>query len=169
MSDETPPPPFIGALPLAEVVSRTGLEFLQGMRDGRFPMPPITAIIPIEITEIEHGRIVFRGLPEARFYNPIGSVHGGFTATLLDTAMGCAVHSTLPAGTGYTTLEFKINFVRALRANTGPVTVEGKLINATRQTATSEARLIDEQGRLYAHGTTTCLIFPVEGKPDGGG
>lgn len=169
MSDDTPTPPFTGVLPLAEVVGQSGLAFLQGMRDGRFPMPPIAGVIPIEITEVEHGRIVFRGAPEARFYNPIGSVHGGFTATLLDTAMACAVHSTLPAGTGYTTLEFKVNFVRALKADTGPVSVEGKLIHATRQTATSEGRLVDAQGRLYAHGTTTCLIFPVDEKRGGAG
>ena len=100
-----------GVTPLDQVKHLSGLEFMQGILEGRFPPPPITAALKFELTEVEHGRAVFEGVPEFAFYNPIGAVHGGYGATLLDSCMGCAVHSTLPAGQAYTTLEFKINSV----------------------------------------------------------
>jgi len=102
---------------------------------------------------------VFTGTPQRMHYNPLGSVHGGYHATVLDSAMGCAVHSTLEAGKGYTTLELKINFVRALTDATGPIRAEAKVIHVGRQVATAEGRIVDGKGRLYSHGTTTCLIF----------
>ena len=105
--------------------------------------------------------MVFAGTPDLRHYNPIGVVHGGYAATLLDSCMGCAVHSALEAGQGYTTLELKVNYVRAMTVNTGRVRAEGKIINVGRQVATAEGRIVGDDGKLYAHGTTTCLVFPI--------
>ena len=104
---------------------------------------------------------MFAGEPNFDLYNPLGSVHGGYAATLLDSAMGCAVHSMLPAGTGYTTLEFKISFARPLSKDTGLLRAEGKVISVGKRVGTAEGRLVDMQGKLYAHGTTTCLIFQL--------
>lgn len=140
-------------------VSLSGLEFLRAIRDGRFPPPPIAEVLGFWLADVEEGRVVFAGQPAEYHYNPIGVVHGGFAATLLDSAMGCAVHSTLPAGTGYTTLEVKVNYIRALTSETGPVRCVGTVIHTGGRTATAEGRLVDEAGRLYAHGTTTCMIF----------
>ena len=109
----------------------------------------------------DKGHVVFQGTPEHRHYNPIGSVHGGFHATLLDSCVGCAVHTTLEAGQGYTTLELKVNYVRALTDRVGPVRAEGKVIHVGKQVATAEGRIVDVQGRLYAHASTTCLVFPL--------
>ena len=108
-----------GVTPLDQVKHLSGLEFLQGILEGRFPPPLIGAALKFELVEVEHGRAVFEGVPEFGFYNPIGVVHGGYAATLLDSCMGCAVHAGLPAGQAYTTLEFKINFVRAITDKTG--------------------------------------------------
>lgn len=137
----------------------SGLDHLRAMRDGRLPRAPIMELLGFWPAEIEEGRVVFASRPEEYHYNPIGVVHGGFAATLLDSAMGCAVHTTLPAGIGYTTLEVKVNYVRALTRETGEVRCEGRVIHAGKRTATAEGRLVDASGRLYAHGTTTCLIF----------
>lgn len=153
------PPRVTGPVPPAEVVSVSGLEFLRSIGDGVRPMPPMAGIIPVRPIEVEFGRIVFEGLPDASFYNTLGTVHGGYAATLLDTAMGCAVHSTLPAGRGYTTLELKTNFVRPMTDATGHVRVEGKIIHSGGRVATAEGFLRDAEGRLIAHGTTTCMVF----------
>jgi len=150
-----------GVTPLAELKHLSGLEFIQGMLQGRFPRAPIMAALKFELVEAEHGRAVFEGVPEFAFYNPIGSVHGGYAATLLDSCMGCAVHTTLPAGQAYTTLEFKINFVRAMTDKTGRVRAEGRVIHPGNRAATAEGNLYDSRGKLLAHGTTTCMIFPV--------
>ncbi len=150
-----------GVTPLEQVKHLSGLEFIQGILDGRFPPPPITAALKFELVEVEHGRAVFEGVPEFAFYNPIGAVHGGYAATLLDSCMGCAVHTTLPAGQAYTTLEFKINFVRAMTDETGRVRAEGRVIHPGNRAATAEGNLYDARGKLLAHATTTCLIFPV--------
>ena len=150
-----------GVTPLDQVKHLSGLEFMQGILDGRFPPPPITAALKFELVEVEHGRAVFEGVPEFAFYNPIGAVHGGYAATLLDSCMGCAVHTTLPAGQAYTTLEFKINFVRAMTDATGRVRAEGRVIHPGNRAATAEGNLHDARGKLLAHATTTCLIFPV--------
>jgi uncharacterized protein (TIGR00369 family) len=111
---------------------------------------------------VAEGRAVFQGEPRREHLNPLGSIHGGYTATLLDSCMACAVHSTLPAGTGYTTVEIKINYVRPLLEATGPVRAEGRIIQPGRRIATAEGRLVDAAGKLYAHGTTTCLVFPLD-------
>ncbi|HEY0099887.1 MAG TPA: PaaI family thioesterase [Pyrinomonadaceae bacterium] len=137
----------------------SGLEYLQKIVAGELPRPPISALMNFSLSELSEGYAVFAVEPAEYHYNPIGVVHGGLAATLLDSAMGCAVHSMLPAGAGYTTLEFKINFVRAMTTETGRVRCEAKLIHLGGRTATAEGRIIDEDGKLYAHGTTTCLIF----------
>ena len=137
----------------------SGFEFLQKIVNGELPGPPLAALMDFQIVELEEGRAVFAVNPAEYHYNPIGVVHGGLAATLLDSAMGCAVHSMLPAGSGYTTLELKVNFIRAMTAETGRVRAEGKLIHLGGRTATAEGRVIDESGKLYAHATTTCLIL----------
>jgi len=123
--------------------------------------PPIGDTLEFALVELERGRVVFEGSPSRKVFNPIGSVHGGYAATLLDSACGCAVHSSLPAGQGYTTLELKVSYHRALTDTSGPVRAEGKIISIGRRVGFSEARLIDAQGRLCASATSTLLIFPV--------
>jgi uncharacterized protein (TIGR00369 family) len=139
----------------------SGLEFIQAMVEGKFPLPPICKTLQFRLVEIEKGRALFTGVPVFDFYNPLGTVHGGYAATLLDSCMGCAVHTTLPAGVGYTTLEFKVNFVRPLTQETGLVRAEGKVISSGKRVATAEGKLFDERGTLYSHATTTCLVFPI--------
>jgi uncharacterized protein (TIGR00369 family) len=136
-----------------------GLEFLRKIAAGELPQPPIACTLDYALLEVEPGRAVFGIEPSEIHYNPIGMVHGGIACTLLDSAMGCAIHSTLPAGSGYSTLELKVNLVRAIGKDTGPLRAEGKLIHAGRTTAVAEGRLVDEAGKLYAHATTTCLIM----------
>lgn len=137
----------------------SGLEFLQKIVSGELSPPPLAALMNFDLVELREGYAVFAVNPAEYHYNPIGLVHGGVAATLLDSAMGCAVHSTLPAGAAYTTLEIKVNFVRAMTAETGRVRCEAKLIHLGGRTATAEGRIVDEAGKLYAHGTTTCLIL----------
>jgi len=142
----------------------TGLELLRAIAAGEAPPAPIAELMGFEGVEAEEGRIVFAGVPGPEHYNPIGTVHGGFAATLLDSALGCAVHTTLPAGVGYTSLELKVNFTRPITTDTGRVLCEGKVVHRGSRVATAEARLTAEQtGKLLAHGTTTCLIFPLNG------
>ncbi|MBJ6123368.1 PaaI family thioesterase [Sphingomonas mollis] len=124
--------------------------------------PPIGETLDFALVELERGRVVFEGSPSRKFFNPIGSVHGGYAATLLDSACGCAVHSSLPAGQGYTTLELKISYHRALSDQSGPVRAEGKIVSLGRRVGFSEARLVDAQGRLCASATSTLLVFPLE-------
>src|ERR687893_709523 len=126
----------------------TGLEFLRRVVSGELPRPPISAMMNFGLAE-----------PAEYHYNPIGVVHGGLAPTLLDSAMGCAVHSVLPAGAGYTTLEIKVNYIRALTAGTGEVRCEARVIHVGGRTATAEGKVLDAAGKLYAHATTTCIIF----------
>lgn len=139
----------------------SGRDFLQALADGRLPPPPIANLVGFTLTEIGEGRVVLALEPDESHYNPIGSVHGGVIATVLDTVMGCAVHSTLPTGRGYTTLEIKVNYARAVLAGAGPVRAVGRVIHAGRQTAVAEATLVDGRDRVLAHASTTCLIFDV--------
>jgi uncharacterized protein (TIGR00369 family) len=139
--------------------SYDGLGFLKAIIAGTVPQPPISEVLGFHLIEAENGRAVFEGLPEFRHYNPIGTVHGGFAATLLDSALGCAIFSTLAKGDAWTTLELKLNFVRALTEETGPVRAEGRVVHRGRTVATSEGDLKDSAGKLYAHATTTCMIF----------
>ena len=137
---------------------KSGLELLKMAIAGELPPPPIAKLMDIRLTQIEKGKAIFTGTPQEFHYNPLGTVHGGYGATLLDSAMGCAVHSTLDPGDIYTTLEFKINFVRALTHETGEVRGIGTVIHETRTTALAEGRIEDGKGKLYAFATTTCVI-----------
>ena len=137
----------------------TGMEYLRKIVAGELPPPPMAVLMGFGLAELEEGRAVFTVEPAEFHYNPIGVVHGGLAATLLDSAMGCAVHSVLPANAGYTTLEIKVNYVRAMTAETGPVRCEASVIHVGGRTATAEGRIIDAAGKLYAHGTTTCIIL----------
>ena len=150
-----------GVTPLEQVRGLDGLGLMKGIMDGRFPAPPIAKVLGFQVAEVERGRVVFTYTPVFDHYNPLGSVHGGVAATLLDSVMGCCIHSTLKAGFGFTTVEIKVNYVRAMTDKTGPVRAEGKVINVGSRIATSEGRLVDAAGRLLAHGTTTCLVFPL--------
>jgi uncharacterized protein (TIGR00369 family) len=152
--------PMIGTQLL---VGMTGVEFLQAMIDGKIPPPPIAATLDFRLAEVREGQAVFVGTPSEFHYNPIGMVHGGLIATLLDSAMGCAIQSMLPAGTGYTTLELHTNFVRPLTRDTGEVRCESKVLHIGKRIGTAEAKVVDSAGKLYGHGTTTCMIFSPSG------
>lgn len=151
------------ATPVAreELARLPGIAMFEAMFDGRLPGAPIATTLDFLPVRVEPGLAVFQGQPMRRHYNPLGTVHGGWYATLLDSALGCAVHSRLPAGKSYTTLELKLNLVRALRDDVPRVRAEGRVVHAGNQVATAEARLVGPDGRLYAHGTTTCLVFDV--------
>ncbi len=150
--------PMIGAHAALEM---SGLEYLQAILRGDFPPPPIAMTLDYTLLEVEEGRAVFGGTPAEFHYNPIGVVHGGIACTLLDSALGCAVQSKLPKGVAYTTVQLNVNLIRALTIETGFVRCEAKAIHVGRQMGTAEAEIRDAQGKLYAHATTTCLIFPV--------
>ena len=137
----------------------SGTAYLKALQSGELPPPPIAVLMDMWITEVSEGRVVFAAEPAEYHYNPLGTVHGGVMATLLDSALGCVVQSMLPAGTSYTTLELKVNYLRPLTAKTGTVYCEGKIIHVGGRIATAEGRLSDAGGKLYAHGTTTCIIL----------
>jgi uncharacterized protein (TIGR00369 family) len=143
-----------GVTPTEVMAAMTGIDFLRAMFAGRLPAPPIMQNIEPFDHSVEPGVVSFYSTPGFRHYNPIGSVHGGYAATLLDSAMGLAVHSTL---------EFKISFIRGMTKDTGAVRSEGRILNVGRRAATAEARLTDAKGRLLAHATTTCLVFEIPG------
>ncbi|MFE0452773.1 PaaI family thioesterase [Streptomyces sp. NPDC058914] len=145
----------------AAVGRATGLEFLREMQAGRLPGPPIAATLDFSLDEVDEGRAVFSMTPGEEHYNPIGSVHGGVYATLLDSAAGCAVQSTLPPGMGYTSLDLTVKFLKRITADTGRVRAIGTVISRGRQTALAEARLVDTRERLLAHATSSCILFPV--------
>jgi uncharacterized protein (TIGR00369 family) len=153
--------PLIAADALKDM---SGIAQLQAIVRGELPAPPIAQVLGFSLLEVAEGRAVFGATPAEYHYNPIGVVHGGVAATLLDSAMGCAVQSMLPQGTGYTTLELKVNLVRSLTLETGPVRAIGTIIHLGGRIATAEARLVDGQDRLYAHAVTTCMIFRPGGK-----
>lgn len=150
-----------GVVPQEIATSVSGLDFLSALRDGRYPAPPFAVETGIWISEIEAGRVVFEADPSARFYNPLGTVHGGWISGLIDSAMGCAVHSLLEPGQAYTTVDMTINFVRPVFEKTGRLKCEGKVIHAGSRIATSEGRVWDQGGKLIAHGSETCLIWSV--------
>jgi uncharacterized protein (TIGR00369 family) len=150
-----------GRLPIEMMLRRSGLDVLNELRSGNLPYPKMSEVIPFRLIEVECGRAVFESFPSERFYNTSGIVHGGYALTLLDTAMGIAVYSTLDAGIGYTTIETKVNFVRPIKAETGLLRATGSVIHTGSKTGTAEGRLIDLDGKVYAHGTTTCFLFPL--------
>jgi uncharacterized protein (TIGR00369 family) len=161
MDNQPAPKIEYGVTPTEVMASMAGVDFVRAIFEGRLPAPPIMQTVEPFDSTAEPGIVVFHSTPGFRHYNPIGSVHGGYAATLLDSAMGLAVHTALPAGTGYTTLEFKISFIRGMTEDTGPVRTEGRTMNVGRRAATAEARITDSKGRLLAHATTTCLIFEI--------
>jgi uncharacterized protein (TIGR00369 family) len=138
----------------------SGLEFVQGLADGTLPLNTMAETLGYDVTEAAHGRVVVTVQPTGAHLNPAGTVHGGLAATLLDSAMGLAIQSTLEKGVAQTTLEFKISLVRPITPDTGPIRAEGTVMSRGRRVGTAEGRLTDGTGRLLAHGTTTCLIFP---------
>ncbi|MGB7480109.1 MAG: PaaI family thioesterase [Burkholderiaceae bacterium] len=144
-----------------QLKASSGMEFLQRIWAGELPTAPIGQTLDFVPIEGEPGRVVFQGTPGRQHYNPIGSMHGGYFCALLDSAVGCAVQSMLPKGMGYTTLELKVNLTRALTDRTGPVRAEGKVIQVGSRVGIAEGRIVDVDGKLYAHCTTTCLIFPL--------
>lgn len=151
--------PEPGVATMAEIAGMTGLEQMVAMLDGRLPPPPIAQTLDFTLLRAARGEVIFQGTPKFRHYNPMGSVHGGWYATLLDSALGCAVHTTMDVGRAYTTLELKINLVRALNDKVPVVRAIGRVRHVGRQMATAEADLVGHDGKLYAHASTTCLVF----------
>jgi uncharacterized protein (TIGR00369 family) len=143
----------------AAAAAMSGLEFLRAICDGRLPAPPIARLLGFRLVEVDAGHAAFEVMPGEQHYNPIGLVHGGLAMTLLDSAMGCAVHTRMPAGGGYTTLEAKTNLTRPITAQTGLLRAVGKVLHAGARVATAEGRLVDSAGKLYAHASTTCMVL----------
>jgi uncharacterized protein (TIGR00369 family) len=144
-----------------EIAGKSGLEVMQAMLNGEIPYAAIAKTLDFTLMEVEAGRAMFQGRPLAQHLNPLGTVHGGWAATLLDSALGCSVHTMMPPGRGYTTAELSVNYVRGLTPRVARVRAEGKVIHCGRQLATAEARLFGPDGTLYAHATTTCLVFEL--------
>lgn len=145
-----------------QIAGKSGLELMQAMLRGELPSPSIAHTLDFVLVRAEYGHAVFQGRPGAAHMNPLGTVHGGWFATLLDSAMGCSVHTRLTPGQGYTTAELSVNIVRALTPRVARVRAEGRVIHCGRQLATAEARLVGPDGTLYAHATTTCLVFETK-------
>jgi uncharacterized protein (TIGR00369 family) len=148
--------PMVVAAPAHEL---SGIDFLQKIAKGDLPAPPIAELLGLRLVSVAPSAAVFEFDPAEFMYNPIGSVHGGIVTTLLDSAMGCALHTTLPAGVIYTTLELKVNFVRPVVESSGALRAEGKLVHRGASVSTAEARLVDRGGTLFAHATSTLLIL----------
>ena len=144
-----------------ELGRRSGLELMLAMRDGELPPPPVMEMIGMGGLDADEGRVTFYLDPQEFHYNPLGSVHGGVIATMLDSACGCSVHTTLPAGVGYTSLDLNTKFLRAVTVDSGRLTVAGSVLQKGRRTALAEARMTDARGRLVAHATSSCLIFDL--------
>jgi uncharacterized protein (TIGR00369 family) len=150
-----------GVITRQQTSSLSGLQVFEAIFAGELPAPPIGETMDFIPIHMEAGVAVFQGKPMLRHYNPLGTVHGGWYCTLLDSAVGCAVHTTLPAGKGYTTLEIKVNMLRPLTDAVPLVRAEGKVIHVGKQVATAEGRIVGPDGKVYAHATTTCLIFDL--------
>jgi uncharacterized protein (TIGR00369 family) len=136
----------------------SGIEFFRKMLAGDMPPPPMLTLLGIRLSDVEEGRVAFTATCDDRFYNGTGVAHGGFAATLLDTALGCAINSAMPAGRRFTTLELKVNLTRPITKEAGLLRCEASIVHVGGRTATSEGRIVDAHGKLYAHGTTTCII-----------
>lgn len=152
-------PKTYGTVSEAQRKEMTGLEFVQGLANGTLPLNTIARTLGYDVAEAENGRVVIVAEPNDTLLNPAGTVHGGFSATLLDSCMGLAIQTTLEKGVGQTTLEFKISLLRPITPETGTIRAEGSVLSRGRRIGTAEGRIMDRQGRLLAHGTTTCLIF----------
>ena len=154
----------VGLANPADIAGLTGLQQMQAMLDGKLPYPHIAQTLDFSLVEVGEGRAVFQGQPQLKHYNPLGTVHGGWYATLLDSAVGCAVHTAMPVGRAYTTAELSVNIVRAASHKSGPLRAIGTVVHSGRQLATAEGRLVGADGKLYAHATTTCLVFDFPAK-----
>ena len=148
--------PMKGAM---EAMQMSGYDYLKAMGEGKIPLPPILHTLDFKVNHLEKGVVIFSFEPQEFHYNPIGSVHGGVITAILDSAMGCSLHSLLDAGVGYTTLELKVNFLKAVNIKTGLLKAVGKVINAGSRSALVEAQLVDESGKIYAHAVSTCMIL----------
>ncbi|MEM9144666.1 MAG: PaaI family thioesterase [Pseudomonadota bacterium] len=148
-------------LSVEELAAMSGFTFIDGIREGRYPAPPIARPMGMRLIEVAKGRVVFEGTPAFDHYNPLGAVHGGWFGTILDSCMACAVQTMLPAGRGYTTLEYRVNILRAVTVETGPLHAIGAVIRVGRRTGVSEGHLVDPQGRVFATGSTTCLVMEI--------
>jgi uncharacterized protein (TIGR00369 family) len=144
-----------------QLAGMSGRQVLEGMMAGDLPHPHMNESLGFDLMEVGDGHAVFQGVPDIRYYNPMGTVHGGWYSTLLDSALGCAVQSTLPVGRAYTTAELSINIVRPATHKTGPLRAIANVLHTGKQMATAEARILDETGRMYAHATTTCFVFDI--------
>ncbi|GKS73343.1 PaaI family thioesterase [Acidovorax sp. SUPP950] len=153
--------PGAGVATPAQIAGKTGLEVMQSMLAGQLPYPPIAQTLDFLLIEVDDGAAIFQGTPGTAHLNPMGTVHGGWFATLLDSALGCAVHTRMPVGRGYTTAELSVNIVKALTPKVPRVRAQGRVIHCGRQLATADARLVGPDGTLYAHATTTCLVFEM--------
>jgi len=153
--------PGPGVPSFEQIEGKAGLDVMQDMLAGRLPYAAIAQTLDFVVMEVRPGVAVFQGTPLPRHLNPLGTVHGGWVATLLDSALGCAIHTMMPAGRGYTTAELGVNYVKGLTPKVQRVRAEGKVIHCGRQLATAEARLVGPDGTLYAHATTTCLVFDM--------
>ncbi|MBQ1111029.1 PaaI family thioesterase [Streptomyces anulatus] len=149
------------AIPAQAAARMAGLDFLREVQAGRLAAPPVGRTLDFALDEVEHGRAVFSLVPGEEHYNPIGSMHGGVFATLLDSAAGCAVQSTLPQGMAYTSLDLTVKFLRPVTVDTGRVRAVGTVVSGGRRTALAQAQLLDAADRLLAHATSSCLLFPV--------
>ncbi|WP_052046311.1 PaaI family thioesterase [Candidatus Paracaedibacter symbiosus] len=159
----------VGVVSKEEALKLSGMDFLQKLKNGDLPRPPFSETMDMIITELSDGFTVFTATPDLKFYNAIGCIHGGYISTLLDSAMACAIQTQLSPGTAFTTLELKVNFIRPVLVKTGAIRAEGKLIHCGRTIATAEGKLYDEQGKLYAFGTTTCALMPIGVPTNGSG
>ncbi|KQU89362.1 aromatic compound catabolic protein [Variovorax sp. Root318D1] len=144
-----------------QIAGKTGLEMMQAMLRGEIPFAAIAKTLDFTLLSVSPGVAVFQGTPLAQHLNPLGTIHGGWIATVLDSALGCAIHTMMPVGRSYTTAELSVNFVRGVTPQVQRVRAEGKVIHCGRQLATAEARLVGPDGKLYAHATTTCLVFEI--------
>ncbi|UDL91497.1 PaaI family thioesterase [Mesorhizobium sp. PAMC28654] len=151
----------LGTIPHEDILKYTGIELLQRIIDNKYPAPPISFQLNFAIAEVSEGRAVFHGVPNERHLNPLGGVHGGWAATLLDSALGCSVQTLLEKGEAYATAEFKVNLTRPITPRTGEVVCEGKVVHKGRTLVVSEATLKDANGKLLAFGTETCSVFPA--------
>jgi len=158
-----------GLAPFEELTAMSGIEALRGLIEGQFPPPPMAVTLNFRLSDVAEGRALFVGKPRFDFYNPLGTVHGGWAATILDSALGCAVHTTLRPGEAYTTVEFKVNLVRPITEATDELFCEGLIVHRGGRIATSEATLKDAAGKLYAHGSETCIIFAAKKPAQYGG
>lgn len=150
--------PMIGA---SAMTTMSGIDYLRAMIDGTIPPPPIASVMNLDLVAVEPGVATFTGLPDESHYNPIGAVHGGFACTVLDSAAGCAVHTTLERGYGYTSLEIKVNYLRGLTTTSGTLTAIGRVTKPGKRVAFAEAELRDSEGRLCATASSTLLVFPI--------